>query len=512
MGAKTKYDLTNLDKLNALLGNSISNPQREDLVKIEANPLYHLKDDQIEAKTSTSKDGLVLKPVKPKESNIGKAYRENTNDPLNLSKDYANEKSMLATSVNQDLDKSEANLSNLAEELKGKVGSFEVEKIKPSFDSSSFLKKLEGQLESMDRPQKDISMLEGLVKYGLPTLLSYAGGVPQAGLNYLETANKMDKDVLDRQKEEKKARIDSIGKQLQGAGELRKADVEAQKQSFEEAKTREESDYKKYNLIKEISQNLFDKKMISKDKAEQMLFDAQKLYVDKYMGGAGKYADVESGLEKSKMGIEAAKQRALTPKQQRPTEFNLKSAETYRNLLNANSDISQLVKETGGFYPSQLSDLPKTEARYLGSFAENTAMGTILSDMLKKGKIDKNLERQIMKELRFIAPIARKESGAAVSVGEWLSYGEMFFPRGKNMTVNDISQLERAREQYIENAKTSAGEAVIPKEIPLKQKQGKDATLTYEQSEKIKKGISEKLMEVNGKRYRKTNNGWQEVK
>lgn len=90
-------------------------------------------------------------------------------------------------------------------------------------------------------------------------------------------------------------------------------------------------------------------------------------------------------------------------------------------------NYDRVVKELGGVdraYPQQgtMSDM------YDAVTIEGVFSGNQVSETIAR-KMNPNTAKLITQEREFLAPLLRKDSGAAISQGEWKTTGEIYFPR-----------------------------------------------------------------------------------
>lgn len=190
------------------------------------------------------------------------------------------------------------------------------------------------------------------------------------------------------------------------------------------------------NLTKELTKNTIDS---AKNTADfQQKEDAAKL----------------ASEDKAKAEKEKNKRTKIMAGSKPPSEGERKAAEFYAGMQKA-EDAFQRLRKDHPIVPSrtkQFFDLQK-------STFENADGNTLMGEMLKKVP-DGPLRRQIQIELDFLARKLRKESGAAISVGEYVAEGNINFPRMGD-DEKTIQEKDATRLQTLSGSKLSAGRAPI---------------------------------------------------
>lgn len=253
----------------------------------------------------------------------------------------------------------------------------------------------------------------------------------------------------------------SSGSRMKGIASLAKTEADAVNDKLKndiELKKLEQSNIK--TLI-DFNKFMSDKNIKDPEVAAKMYIDSQK----EMMGQAEKGLRGTVGVEQKAVDAEnAAKQKELDRKSQerragsvlkKPTEYNIKSAESLASMKKA-EEAFQRMKSDLGYVPSMKSKSYEIAQNMFQGLEGTSPIGLALKNIAN----DKD-RRQIQAELDFLAPLLRKESGAAISVGEYLSYGNRFFDR-KGDDVKTIAEKEASRKQAMENAKVSSGNAPMP--------------------------------------------------
>jgi len=124
-----------------------------------------------------------------------------------------------------------------------------------------------------------------------------------------------------------------------------------------------------------------------------------------------------------------------------------------------------MMSENEGLYNNLMKKVDPVEfadsMNWLSSKVKEGEGGqTITSDLINSLELSPETQQAIMSEMRWLEAALREESGAAISVGEYVTKGRMFFPRygDDEQTLKD---KERQRQLAIEGKKGKMGPAGI---------------------------------------------------
>ena len=362
------------------------------------------------------------------------------------------------------------------------------------FGSAAYQKALMKKLKDLENPRPSVDDQTKMLYAAIPTILGTAA--PGAGLKALEFGQKDLADIQKQASDERKSKIEGLGKEILGAAELRKAETEQDKEDFERQKFNLGTKQKSVDLLVNYSKWLSDNKQ--KDSIE-----SQKQFLDQYnkMNQATekginetsdvsmKEAELASGEAKAKLQAQAAAKRQQTKP---PTESQTKAAHALGVMRKANEAYDRMVKDIGGEakMPSRTSGWYEFQKMLNESPSATTVMG-----LMSKSKATPAMKRQIQSELEFLAAKLRKESGAAINVGEYISEGSQYFPR----TMDDSKTLQEknaSRKTILGQMELDAGSAPVVK--------------AFQPDYAKSSGPETKV--INGITYQKVNGGWKKVK
>lgn len=416
----------------------------------------------------------MIKNYKEKEAPNAFNYRSQVNDIDNSMtfpalSEQMQEKTAADKYRQSGLDLSDKTLSMLARRAGSQIDL--PEKRESKFDAQAYQKSLKEQLDSLAKEPSDVSDNQKIMNALIPAALTVAFGPSSApaGLYALELGQKDIEGARNRIKEERLNKIRSIGSQIKGVGALAKSESEAAKNDFEQQKYANEQkdrrikdfmDYMKYKTDKGIA--------ISKEESDAYA-QIQKMQNQNAMSAAKNISDLEekqtgrefSSEEKSldrkaqekraRIAAAAAEKRMM---EKPPTEGMTNFANAYASTQKAEQAFDRMSKDIGyvpsmseKFFDFQKSLFESPQDKYVTEFLKMVP--------------DANTRRQIQAELDFLAPVLRKDSGAAISVGEYLSYANRYFPR-RGDDSSTIAEKNASRAQTMENYRVGAGRAPIP--------------------------------------------------
>lgn len=142
--------------------------------------------------------------------------------------------------------------------------------------------------------------------------------------------------------------------------------------------------------------------------------------------------------------------------QQRITADERKAASTLAQIRKANRDLEALGGETGKDYPSMSTNM----FGVLGGIASGRMNA---SEYIEQYIKDPAVRAQLQAEIDWVNAKLRRESGAAISIGEFKSEANRYFPRmGDDAKV--LAQKASSRRQVENGLKQEAGGA---QEVPI---------------------------------------------
>lgn len=132
------------------------------------------------------------------------------------------------------------------------------------------------------------------------------------------------------------------------------------------------------------------------------------------------------------------------------TESEAKAYGAYRIMSEENKLYDELMK---GIDPEEFAD----SIGILAKKAKNDP-DAVLTQVLMETSIPENVQRAILSEMRWLEGELRESSGAAISIGEYITKGASYFPRaGYKKSVLD--DLKKARETSTLSKKDKVGKA-----------------------------------------------------
>lgn len=342
-------------------------------------------------------------------------------------------------------------------------------------DAEDFQKGLKKQMDELNASPADVAETDKLIAAFGPVLLSAAFGAPggEAGVKAFDVGQKELDKSRTRITDDRKSKILGLGKQIEGTGNLLKAETERRKQDMDEQNKSLDRADKNVEFLANYSKWRTDNRL--KDNSE-----TQKRFLDQFNKGqenrekgilettkVGENAaerdwkssesamDRSSAEKRAKFMAQAAKNRQMD---RPPTEGMTASANAYSAMTKASQAFDRM-KQDVGYIPSMSTKFFDTQKQLFERADRNMLMGDLLKQIP-----DAATRRQIQTELDWLAPKLRKESGAAISVGEFISEGNRYFPRRGD---DDATQAEKlaSRKQAVENFKVGAGRAPLPQII-----------------------------------------------
>lgn len=220
----------------------------------------------------------------------------------------------------------------------------------------------------------------------------------------------------------------------------------------------DKSQQRELDKLKGVLSAQVDFAKMSEDRANK-LADQYNKAVEGASQATEKAAKDLSDLEKFPQEQAAKEQRAkilASQAQQKlntPTEGERKGAFQLGLMRQAEQNINDLKQKYGG-YPS----VNNKWFRLQKNIASGMFGTTLVSDALNSSAIDPAVREQISAELQFLESIGRIQSGAAISMSEWNSMREQYFPTFGD-SPDSIARKEQQRKKALEGLGIVAGRA-----------------------------------------------------
>ena len=183
-------------------------------------------------------------------------------------------------------------------------------------------------------------------------------------------------------------------------------------------------------------------------------------------GGSGEYAKMVKENIASGMDEKTAKEVATT--QYKAQQAGLTDAQSSAfNALNfANEAVNRYSSLTKGKDPVKwANDISVINRMSLDPEKPFTA------EQINQLKLSPEVQQAINAEASFIQAVLRKESGASISAGEYINYGNQFFPR-KGDSAQVLKDKENLRSLKVETLKSQVGPAGLKMFENLKNSSG----------------------------------------
>lgn len=512
-----EIDYSALDKINQILGGGISSPlQKQKPIVIEDTPL-------VEGEPGIQSFDVNPSPLGDSaRKNYNMLLQENYGDLDKLEKSAADSQSRLADTRSK-VSKRADEVQGMAKDSYGRLKSKEDQGDKillamarrvnapidlpttdSEYDASAFQKALKNQMDEIQKGPQDVSEFDKMLAGLGPVLVGLlAGG--NAGMDAMKiSSGEMDR-VRKLMADERKAKIESAGKQLEGTGKLLHAEAEMNKAKMAQAKDKEEIQRNRMNDFRaehkdmtQVQKDFFTNVLSHDENFQKALLDGDEKSameairnvraqmketnsiaqggVKGFVGAEQKVLDNAAAEKRAKIAADAAEKRAEQARAEKPpTEGQTNSANAYTSMTKAQQAYDRMLKDTK-VPPSMSSTFYDTQK----TLFENAKPGMLMGDLMKQVP-DASMRRQIQAELDWLAPHLRKVSGAAISPAEYIAEGNRFFPR-KGDDGKTVAEKEASRKQTVENYHLGAGRAPI---APIQQPDYKSQEMSRE--EKIKR-------------------------
>ncbi|MGL5963119.1 MAG: hypothetical protein ACRCZ2_01775 [Fusobacteriaceae bacterium] len=214
--------------------------------------------------------------------------------------------------------------------------------------------------------------------------------------------------------------------------------------------------------------------MTMKQMENQTLFQNENL----------KIAQAQLGLSQQKLEIEA---KAAAAKAAQAPKYNEALSKAENHYLRARQGLSNYQETEKRF------NIDYSSQGFGKKFADAATIDMIFSGNAKAEMMARSVNHEaaeiVNAEREWLAPVLRKDSGAAISQGEWKTTGEVYFPRPGD-SPDRIAQKQQSRE-----VATLAMDPQAPESI-------KQANRLYSQ------GQLKALRLVNGQVYANDGKGW----
>ena len=451
------------DGLNDLIAPEMIKPQRESVITIEGDAYNPTKETPIEA--------LSDKPL-TKEAEL---VRQNFNERINMGAQDAERYSKEIKPELQIRDQAGSVLSSIARSLPEIARQASDVQSRPRTDYSDLVKKAQGDYADASAPDEVNRWAEVINAFG-PGVLGLAMGgnagykaAGEVGPQIMKQQEERLKRMIEAKKDRKNAasnQLASIGKLQEGEARMIETDA---KRKNEDAKLQIETLMKSANLTKEQAELV--KSEIDRMQSASIASDKDSLAAMER--GTNKSVDMEqaqlnrdSSLEKSKIAAEASKERAKeiskrpyrSWQEKPPTEGERKAATALGQLENAENTYKNFI-DKHKYNPAESSSFPG----FWASLNQISNPKDILMGEMFKTIQDPKLRRAIELESQWLAPKLRKDSGAAISVGEFLFERPIHFGR-RGDPPGAYLEKETARRQYMDGVRGEVGRA---REIPV---------------------------------------------
>lgn len=371
------------------------------------------------------------------------------------------------------------------------------ERRKPG-DYSGLQSRIESMMDSAEKPQQDDLATQLITAFG-PGLMGMALG-GSSGYEAAKPAHEFGYALSEQRKKDalasSKSRRETSALALEALGKLR----------GEEAKGIAEYDKSELERMKFMVSTMEKAGASAKDQADFVQKWAQGSQKDsmaifeKYLEGAGKGVDETVKQDQNQKDRDSRERiakdmaKAASARITKPTDGERKASTSFGLLQNAENTYQNFKKEMGGNLPSQKHKFKN----FYASLSQLSNPGSILMGEVIRKQQDPKLRRQIEIESQWLAPKLRKDSGAAISVGEYLMERPIYFGDADNKEVE--SQKETARKQYMLGVKGESGNAPLPQ------------ILTGVNPDKKQPALKDNQKMINGVLFEKAEGGWKKVK
>lgn len=402
-------------------------------------------------------------PIMPTEDDASKRipyienYRQNINPALRTQIQDA--ESLIDEKNKRELDR---NLSRSALLSVARVAAESPEPFISQYDYDERIKNLSKMSDigdvGVEIPKRDF-LSEMILNLGPALGAKFMG---EAGALSAPTAMKGARDIYETQRKEQvdaikqgainKARLsDEISKRMIGLRQLK------------------EGEYDVYSKDREFRQDQLNKLADRLEKMDDRNFEGlkdietklQALGIDTTKGvmtGAKEMADMEADREKLLLQEKGLQKRAGLTRTNYPSEGERKAASALATVQRANRTLEGIGGPNQDKFPSLKDPMFGLKSSLLSG---RIPLGEAIESQVK----DPAIRAQIQAEADWIAAKLRRESGAAISVGEYKAESNRYFPR-KGDSKSIIEEKAAARKQVELGLRQESGRATPPPIAP----------------------------------------------
>lgn len=483
--------MTELERLEQLLRSeapigAYRAPQRESVVEIigdelaphEIGPIFPVKDV-------------------PK-TDRGEFVRQNINKILPEIEDISQKKRQEELLAKSGVVAGAEKLDTISEQFTQEIERYRSRPRLEPVDWSSVEKNIMNTLSASENPE-EIDRTTMLIEAFGPALLGVGFG-GQAGFKAAaSTKDKLQDTIKDRLKSEydaKRLRKEAAYKGLEALGKAKEGEarqIEAQAKRDQDELNLITSIIDKYGANTQKSINLLQS---IGSKAAEDAIDMMKKGIDVRIEGIKESVDQDLEAEKMKAAsIRTQKKAAEKPATEGERKMAIYASQT-ETALNA---YDNLIKRQKGEIPTRDSKL----SRFMSALQQSSDPKAHLTyEMLAQYVADPKMLRTLNAELAVMNGILRAETGAAITVGEFLTRAPQLFPRSEDKTEKDLEEKRLKRKNALEALKLAAGRAPISP-ATISQESYKEKAPTFKVGE-------EKTLR--GQKYRWDGKVWQPKK
>lgn len=460
--ANLRYAIENQKPVEVGTISGAKEMQKEPLELIEANEM------------TESERGPIIPVGDLPESKTGEFARVNYNENLLNDKSSRDLYESERGESKALLDKYLKSMGDTKGGLEDKVGAHFTPRRENKIDAQALLEEAQKTLKEADVKEGDKGdLISYMISAFGPGLMGMAVGGQagyEGGGKGGDQSLKYYQDSLKQKQDKRKETRDSASKQIEAIGKLQEGEgkrIEAEEKSkldrarltLDMMKTSGHFDEKAIA----VAQNQYNQMLGAEKAADQRTSQNMVRGIDKTLEQEQKDLDRNFKADESKLqrendlarSKEISKRPAKFAQAKPPTEGERKASSTYGMMANAENEFQNFSQEN--------KVLPSTKNSFTDFFSslqqvqspERVFMGTILGQIK-----DPKLKRQLEIETTWLAPKLRAESGAAISVSEYLMERPIYFPR-QGDTPQIIAEKAVARKQSLEGKKAEAGRAPL---------------------------------------------------
>lgn len=336
--------------------------------------------------------------------------------------------------------------------------------------------------QGVDIPERDMTT-ELILNLG-PAL----GGMflGEAGALAAPTAFKQSREIYEGQRKEQIERVKLL---KENSEKNLKALIDAKKSGQEAFDKTQERELKKAQYELEGGKALAQQSAQELDRTEQRLLNLNIEIARQRGQGATDIGKMEHEDRKLLEAEKRAKMMAGLAQQRinQPSEGERKAASALSTIRRANQSLEEIGGPNQDQFPSLKDPMFGIKSSILSG---RMTMGEFIESQIK----DPATRRQLQAEADWVAAKLRRESGAAISVGEFKAEGNRYFPRDGD-TPEVIAEKAAARKQVELGLEQEAGRATPPPLAPTPKYKSAEPKkpaidlkkMTYEQKLKLAK-------------------------